>query len=87
MNQIQEELASPATVWNPIAMMTGARGNISNFTQLADAGNMAAPSGRIIELPITSNFREGLSVLEMFISTHGAQRTTDGLGRTPTWVT
>ena len=54
---------------------SGARGNISNFTQLAGMrGNMAAPSGRIIELPITSNFREGLSVLEMFISTHGARK-------------
>lgn len=54
---------------------SGARGNISNFTQLAGMrGNMAAPSGKIIELPITSNFREGLTVLEMFISTHGARK-------------
>ena len=37
-------------------------------------GLMAAPSGEIMELPITSNFREGLSVLEMFISTHGARK-------------
>ena len=59
---------------NPIFMMSdsGARGNISNFTQLVGMrGLMAAPNGRIMELPIISNFREGLSVLEMFISTHG----------------
>ena len=54
---------------------SGARGNISNFTQLAGMrGLMAAPNGRIMELPIISNFREGLSVLEMFISTHGARK-------------
>ncbi|MDY2513415.1 DNA-directed RNA polymerase subunit beta', partial [Weissella confusa] len=62
---------------NPIFMMSdsGARGNISNFTQLAGMrGLMAAPNGKIMELPILSNFREGLSVLEMFISTHGARK-------------
>lgn len=62
---------------NPIFMMqdSGARGNISNFTQLAGMrGLMADPSGRIVELPITSNFREGLTVLEYFISTHGARK-------------
>ena len=56
---------------NPIFMMSdsGARGNASNFTQLAGMrGLMAAPSGKIIELPITSSFREGLTVLEYFIS-------------------
>ena len=48
-------------------MDSGARGNISNFSQLAGMrGLMAAPNGRIMELPILSNFREGLSVLEMF---------------------
>ncbi len=47
----------------------------SNFTQLAGMrGLMAAPSGKIIELPITSSFREGLTVLEYFISTHGARK-------------
>ena len=46
-------------------MDSGARGNISNFSQLAGMrGLMAAPNGRIMELPILSNFREGLSVLE-----------------------
>ena len=62
---------------NPIFMMSdsGARGNASNFTQLAGMrGLMAAPSGKIIELPITSSFREGLTVLEYFISTHGARK-------------
>ena len=61
---------------NPIFMMSdsGARGNASNFTQLGMRGLMAAPSGKIIELPITSSFREGLTVLEYFISTHGARK-------------
>jgi DNA-directed RNA polymerase subunit beta' len=74
---IQEHLMHSLDNHNNIFMMSdsGARGNISNFTQLAGMrGLMAAPSGRIMELPITSNFREGLSVLEMFISTHGARK-------------
>ena len=54
---------------------SGARGNISNFTQLAGMrGLMAAPNGKIMELPVTSNFREGLTVMEMFLSTHGARK-------------
>lgn len=54
---------------------SGARGNASNFTQLAGMrGLMANPAGRIIELPIKSSFREGLTVLEYFISTHGARK-------------
>ena len=63
--------------FNPIYMManSGARGSVSQITQLAGMrGLMANPSGRIIELPIKSNFREGLSVLEYFISTHGARK-------------
>ncbi|API88150.1 DNA-directed RNA polymerase subunit beta' [Marinilactibacillus sp. 15R] len=74
---IQQHLMHSLDARNNIFMMSdsGARGNISNFTQLAGMrGLMAAPSGRIMELPITSNFREGLSVLEMFISTHGARK-------------
>ena len=54
---------------------SGARGNVSNFTQLAGMrGLMANPAGQIIELPIKSSFREGLTVLEYFISTHGARK-------------
>ena len=74
---IQIKLMESLDAKNPIFMMSdsGARGNISNFTQLAGMrGLMAAPNGRIMELPITSNFREGLTVLEMFISTHGARK-------------
>jgi DNA-directed RNA polymerase subunit beta' len=62
---------------NSIAMMVDskARGNKSQITQLGGMrGLMANPSGRIIELPIRSNFREGLTVLEYFISTHGARK-------------
>ena len=54
---------------------SGARGNISNFTQLVGMrGLMNNPKGETIELPIKSSFREGLSVLEFFISTHGARK-------------
>jgi len=74
---IQEKLMKSLDNRNPIFMMSdsGARGNASNFTQLAGMrGLMANPSGRIIELPIKSSFREGLTVLEYFISTHGARK-------------
>ena len=76
-DKIQGELMQSLEKTNPIFMMSdsGARGNASNFTQLAGMrGLMAAPSGKIIELPITSSFREGLTVLEYFISTHGARK-------------
>ena len=62
---------------NPVFMMvdSGARGNRTQIKQLAGMrGLMAKPSGEIIEQPITANFREGLSVLEYFISTHGARK-------------
>ncbi|PYZ95664.1 DNA-directed RNA polymerase subunit beta' [Alteribacter lacisalsi] len=74
---IQSKLMGTLDPTNPIFMMSdsGARGNASNFTQLAGMrGLMANPSGRIIELPIKSSFREGLTVLEYFISTHGARK-------------
>ncbi len=74
---IQNKLMGTLDTSNPIFMMSdsGARGNASNFTQLAGMrGLMANPSGRIIELPIKSSFREGLTVLEYFISTHGARK-------------
>ncbi|MFT8669323.1 MAG: DNA-directed RNA polymerase subunit beta' [Liquorilactobacillus hordei] len=76
-DQIQEKLIQNMNPKNPIQMMSdsGARGNISNFTQLAGMrGLMAAPNGKTMELPIIANFREGLSVMEMFISTHGARK-------------
>ncbi|MEP9851082.1 DNA-directed RNA polymerase subunit beta' [Staphylococcus aureus] len=76
-DKIQQKLMGSLEKTNPIFMMSdsGARGNASNFTQLAGMrGLMAAPSGKIIELPITSSFREGLTVLEYFISTHGARK-------------
>lgn len=76
-DDIQEKLSKTLEIDNNIFMMSdsGARGNISNFTQLAGMrGLMASPSGQIMELPVTSSFREGLSVLEMFISTHGARK-------------
>jgi DNA-directed RNA polymerase subunit beta' len=62
---------------NPIAMMavSGARGNVDQIRQLGGMrGLMAKPSGEIIETPIKANFREGLSVLEYFSSTHGARK-------------
>ncbi len=62
---------------NPIYMMasSGARGNIQQIRQLAGMrGLMADPSGRIIDLPIKASFKEGLTVLEYFISTHGARK-------------
>ncbi|MEJ8778465.1 DNA-directed RNA polymerase subunit beta' [Pseudogracilibacillus sp. ICA-222130] len=74
---IQDRLMASLDKTNPIYMMSdsGARGNPSNFTQLAGMrGLMANPAGRIIELPIRSSFREGLTVLEYFISTHGARK-------------
>jgi DNA-directed RNA polymerase subunit beta' len=76
-DRIQERLMKSLDRLNPIYMMSdsGARGNASNFTQLAGMrGLMADPSGHIIELPIKSSFREGLTVLEYFISTHGARK-------------
>ena len=63
--------------FNPIYMMafSGARGNIKQIRQLAGMrGLMSDPKGEIIDRPIKANFREGLSVLEYFISTHGARK-------------
>jgi len=62
---------------NPIYMMveSGARGSSQQVRQLAGMrGLMAKPSGEIIEIPITASFREGLSVLQYFVSTHGARK-------------
>ncbi|MBI2821181.1 MAG: DNA-directed RNA polymerase subunit beta'', partial [Acidobacteria bacterium] len=68
---------SPGEEFNPIYMMadSGARGSKQQIRQLAGMrGLMAKPSGEIIETPITANFREGLTVLQYFISTHGARK-------------
>src|ERR1041384_7404560 len=69
------EIMTPS--FNPIFMMadSGARGSAQQIRQLAGMrGLMAKPSGEIIETPITANFREGLTVLQYFISTHGARK-------------
>ena len=73
---VQNEIAQIHAPRNPITIMadSGARGNISNFTQLAGMRGLMAPNGGMMEIPVTSNFREGLSVLEMFMSTHGARK-------------
>ncbi len=71
----KEEFVDPS--FNPIFIMadSGARGSTQQIRQLAAMrGLMAKPSGEIIETPITANFREGLSVLQYFISTHGARK-------------
>lgn len=64
--------------YNPINMMSdsGARGNINQIKQLAGMrGLMTDTSGKSIEIPIKANFREGLDVLEFFISSHGTRKT------------
>jgi DNA-directed RNA polymerase subunit beta' len=76
-DEITEILMKSLDKYNSINMMveSKARGNKSQITQLGGMrGLMANPSGKIIELPIKSNFREGLTVLEYFISTHGARK-------------
>ena len=78
-DKVQEELQEIANsdLENPIFMMmhSKARGNISNFTQVAGMrGLMAKPDGSSVEIPVLSNFIEGLSVAEFFLSTHGARK-------------
>ena len=77
--QVQKELQgkADADLDNPIFIMmhSKARGSISHFTQLSGMrGIMSKPDGTPVEIPITSNFREGLSVAEFFLSTHGARK-------------
>ena len=77
--KIQKELEeiSSADFENPLFMMmnSGARGSISNFSQLAGMrGLMAKPDGSTVEIPITSNFSEGLDVSEFFLSSHGSRK-------------
>ena len=72
-----EEIDKEGRQFNPVYIMadSGARGSKQQIRQLAGMrGLMAKPSGEIIETPITSNFREGLDVLQYFISTHGARK-------------
>ncbi len=76
-DNVTKALMTALDKWNSVYMManSGARGNIQQIRQLAGMrGLMADPSGRIIDLPIKANFREGLTVLEYFISTHGARK-------------
>jgi DNA-directed RNA polymerase subunit beta' len=84
MSQVEEAVKKELDPGGPVAMMAmsgAAKGGFQQIRQIAGMrGLMADPSGRIIELPIRSNFREGLSVLEYFISTHGARK-----GLASTW--
>ncbi|HXH23188.1 MAG TPA: DNA-directed RNA polymerase subunit beta' [Dehalococcoidia bacterium] len=72
-SEIQKHLPEYGSVF--LMATSGAKGNIAQIRQMAGMrGLMSDPSGRIIDLPIRGNFREGLSVLEYFISTHGARK-------------
>jgi DNA-directed RNA polymerase subunit beta' len=76
-DRLTERLMTALDHFNPVYMMatSGARGNVSQLVQLAGMrGLMTDPSGRTIELPVKANFREGLTVLEYFTSTHGARK-------------
>ncbi len=76
-DEVADSVFAELDVFNPIFMMadSGARGSKQQIRQLAGMrGLMAKPSGEIIENPIKSNFREGLTMLEYFISTHGARK-------------
>ncbi len=76
-NALKGEVMNNMDDFNPVRMMTdsGARGSISQVSQLAGMrGLMASPSGKTIEMPIRANFREGLSVLEFFLSSHGSRK-------------
>jgi DNA-directed RNA polymerase subunit beta' len=75
--KMSDDMMKGLDPYGPVTMMTtsGARGNKGNIGQLgAMRGLMADPSGRIIDVPVRSNFREGMTVLEYFISTHGARK-------------
>jgi DNA-directed RNA polymerase subunit beta' len=77
MHDLQHDVRDGRPYLNPIYLMahSGARGGVEQIRQLAGMrGLMAKPSGQIIETPIKANFREGLSVLEYFSSTHGARK-------------
>lgn len=77
-DDITEAMKNKLDEFNPVFMMSqsGARGNINQIKQLAGMrGNMVDTSGKTLEIPIKSNFREGMNVLEFFISSHGARKT------------
>ena len=77
VDNVTQALMSNLDKFNPVYMMahSGARGNVNQIRQLAGMrGLMADTSGKTIEIPIKANFREGLNVLEYFISTHGARK-------------
>ena len=77
MHELEHDVRKDGAYVNPIYLMahSGARGGVEQIRQLAGMrGLMAKPSGEIIETPIKANFREGLSVLEYFSSTHGARK-------------
>ncbi len=77
LKELENDVRDGKQYINPVFLMTasGARGSTQQIRQLAGMrGLMAKPSGRIIETPIKSNFREGLGVLEYFSSTHGARK-------------
>ncbi|MGI6690270.1 MAG: DNA-directed RNA polymerase subunit beta' [Christensenellales bacterium] len=76
-NRLKGEVMGVLDKKNPIYMMTnsGARGSVGQVAQLAGMrGLMASPTGKTIELPIRANFREGLNVLEFFMSSHGSRK-------------
>ena len=76
-HNLRDQILPNLDEFNPIRMMTdsGARGSSAQVSQLAGMrGLMASPSGKTIELPIRANFREGLTVLEFFLSSHGSRK-------------
>ena len=76
-HNLRDQILPNLDTFNPIRMMTdsGARGSSAQVSQLAGMrGLMASPSGKTIELPIRANFREGLTVLEFFLSSHGSRK-------------
>ncbi len=76
-NHLKKRVMEVLPATNPISMMTGsgARGSAAQVNQLAGMrGLMASPSGRTVELPIRANFRDGLDVLEFFMSSHGSRK-------------
>ncbi|OIP24043.1 DNA-directed RNA polymerase subunit beta' [bacterium CG2_30_37_16] len=76
-NKIQDDIKANLNPYTSISMMvsSGARGKVEQLTQMAGMkGSVVSPTGTIIELPVRSNYKEGLTVLEYFISTHGARK-------------